>query len=76
MSAGKIMAELPRLTVAELRSVEQRIVELTSFRAIGGGCLSDADKGLRAGRIAGRYGSALTSFAVAANPLATRQRLP
>ena len=48
MSTREIIAELPRLTVAELRAVEQRIVELTSRET------TDAAKGLRAARIAGR----------------------
>ena len=43
MSTREIIAELPRLTVAELRAVEQRIAELTS----------EASRGLRAERIAG-----------------------
>ncbi len=48
MSAREIIAELPRLTVAELRAVEQRIVELTSRQ------VTDASPGLRAERVAGR----------------------
>ena len=48
MSTREIIAELPRLTVAELLAVEQRIVELTS------GQMTDAGKGLRAARIEGR----------------------
>jgi hypothetical protein len=48
MSTREIIAELPRLTVAELRAVEQRIVELTSRET------SDAATGLRPARIAGR----------------------
>ncbi len=48
MSTREIIAELPRLTVAELRAVEQRIVELTSRET------TDAAKGLRAACIAGR----------------------
>ena len=48
MSAREIIAELPRLTVAELHAVEQRIVELTTRQT------SDAGSGLRAERVAGR----------------------
>jgi hypothetical protein len=48
MSTREIMAELPRLTVAELRAVEQRIFELTSRQT------TDAGPGLHAERIAGR----------------------
>jgi hypothetical protein len=54
MSVREIIAELPGLTVAELHAVERRIVELTSLRTIGGNRPSDADKGLRVERIAGR----------------------
>jgi len=54
MSAREIIAELPRLTVAELHTVERRIVELTSLRTTGASPLSDANKGLRAERIEGR----------------------
>jgi hypothetical protein len=53
MSAREIIAQLPGLTVAELRAVEQRIVELTSLRTSGSRA-SDAAEGLRAERIAGR----------------------
>ncbi len=48
MSTREIIAELPRLTVAELQAVGQRIAELTSRQA------TDAGSGLRAERIAGR----------------------
>ena len=48
MSTREIIAELPRLTVAELRAVEERVIELTSRQT------TDAAKGLRAERIAGR----------------------
>ena len=48
MSTREIIAELPRLTVAELHAVEQRIVELTTRQT------SDAGSGLRAERVAGR----------------------
>lgn len=54
MSAREIIAELPRLTVAELYAVEQRIVELTSLRTTGASRLSAADNGLHTERIAGR----------------------
>jgi hypothetical protein len=47
MSAREIIAELPRLTVAELHSVAQRIDELTSHQT------TDAGTGLHAERIAG-----------------------
>jgi hypothetical protein len=46
MSTREILAELPRLSVAELRAVEQRIVELTSGQS------TDTTTGLRAERIA------------------------
>ena len=48
MSTREIIAELPRLAVADLQAVERRIVELTSRQTTG------AAKGLRAARIAGR----------------------
>ena len=48
MSTREIIAELPRLTLAELHTVEQRIAELTSHQRTG------AAVGLRAERIAGR----------------------
>ncbi len=48
MSTREIIAELPRLTVAELQAVEQRIIELTSRK------MTDAGGGLHAERIAGR----------------------
>ena len=48
MSTRQIIAELPRLTVAELHAVGQRIAELTSRQT------TDAGTGLRAERIAGR----------------------
>ena len=48
MSTREIIAELPRLTVAELHAVEQRIVELTSRQT------TDAGGALQAERIAGR----------------------
>lgn len=48
MSTREIIAELPRLTAAELHAVEQRIVELTSRQT------TEAGKGLRAERIGGR----------------------
>jgi hypothetical protein len=47
MSTREIIAELPRLTVAELRAVEQRIVELTARQTSGAG------SGLHTERIAG-----------------------
>ena len=47
MSTREIIAELPHLTFAELRAVEQRIVGLTSG-------VSHAARSLRAERIAGR----------------------
>ena len=47
MSTREIIAELPRLTVAELHAVGQRIVELTSRQT------TDAGRGLHAERIAG-----------------------
>ena len=46
MSTREIIAELPRLTLAELHAVEQRIAELSSRPTTG--------DGLRAERIAGR----------------------
>ena len=49
MSTREIIAELPRLTVAELHAVEQRIAELTSRQT------TDAGRGLRAERIAGHF---------------------
>ena len=48
MSTREIIAELPRLTLAELHAVEQRIAELTSRQQ------ASAAAGLRAERIAGR----------------------
>ena len=48
MSTRQIIAELPRLTAAELHAVGQRIAELTSRQT------TDAGTGLRAERIAGR----------------------
>ena len=48
MSTRQIIAELPRLTVAELQAVGQRIAELTSRQT------TDAGTGLHAERIAGR----------------------
>ena len=48
MSTRQIIAELPRLTVAELHTVGQRVAELTSRQT------NDAARGLRAERIAGR----------------------
>ena len=48
MSTREIIAELPRLTLAELHAVEQRIVELTSRQQ------TSAAARLRAERIAGR----------------------
>ncbi len=47
MSTREIIAELPRLTLAELHAVEQRIAVLTSRQTIG------ADTRLRAERVAG-----------------------
>jgi hypothetical protein len=47
MSTREIIAELPRLTLAELRAVEQRIAELTGRHTTGGVA------GLRVERIAG-----------------------
>jgi hypothetical protein len=44
MSTREIIAELPRLTLAELYAVEQRIAELTA----------QAGQGLHAERVAGR----------------------
>jgi hypothetical protein len=46
MSTREIIAELPRLTVAELQAVEQRIIELTSRQA------REAGAGLQVERIA------------------------
>ena len=48
MSTRQIIAELPRLTAAELHAVGQRIAELTSRQT------TDAGRGLRAERVAGR----------------------
>ena len=48
MSTRQIIAELPRLTVAELHAVGQRIAELTSRQT------ADGSTGLRAERVAGR----------------------
>ena len=48
MSTREIIAELPRLTSADLHAVGQRIVELTSRQT------TDAGNRLRAERIAGR----------------------
>ena len=48
MSTREIIAELPRLTLAELHAVEQRIAELTSRHTTG------ATTKLHAERIAGR----------------------
>ena len=48
MSTREIIAELPRLTLAELHAVEQRIAELTSRQP------TNAAVGLHADRIAGR----------------------
>ena len=48
MSTREIIAELPRLTLAELHAVEQRIAELTSRQQ------TSAAAGLRVERIAGR----------------------
>lgn len=48
MSTREIIAELPRLTLAELHAVAKRIAELTASRA------ADRTKGLHAERIAGR----------------------
>ena len=48
MSTREIIAELPRLTLAELHAVEQRIAELTASR------VADGTTGLHAERIAGR----------------------
>ena len=48
MSTREIIAELPRLMFAEIHAVGQRIAELTSRQT------TDADRGLRAERIAGR----------------------
>jgi hypothetical protein len=48
MSTRKIIAELPRLTPAELHAVGQRIAELTSRQT------NDTAEGLHAERIAGR----------------------
>ena len=48
MSTREIIAELPRLTLAELHAVEQRIVELTSRQT------TDAGTGLHAERVSGR----------------------
>ena len=47
MSTREIIAELPRLTVAELHAVGQRIAELTTRQT------TEAATGLRAERIAG-----------------------
>jgi hypothetical protein len=54
MSTREIIAELPHLTLAELRVVEQRIVELTSRAATGADSLPDANRGLRVERNAER----------------------
>ena len=48
MSTREIIAELPRLTLAELHAVEKRITELTSRQTTG------AATGLHAERVAGR----------------------
>ena len=48
MSTREIIAELPRLTLAELHAVEQRIAELTSRQT------TSAAGGLHAERVAGR----------------------
>jgi hypothetical protein len=48
MSTRDIIAELPRLPVADLQEIEQRIRELTSSQSGG------AEAGLHAERIAGR----------------------
>ena len=47
MSTRDIIAELPRLTVAELHAVGQRIAELTARQT------ADAARGLHAERVAG-----------------------
>ena len=47
MSTREIIAELPRLTLAELHAVEQRIAELTAGRP------ADTATGLHAERVAG-----------------------
>ena len=49
MSTREIIAELPRLTAAELRAVEQRIAELTTSRTTGDGLALRAER--RAGRL-------------------------
>lgn len=48
MSTREIMAELPRLTIAELHAVGQRVAELASRKT------TDSALGLRAERVAGR----------------------
>ena len=48
MSTREIIAELPRLTLAELHAVEQRIADLIARRAANGAT------GLHAERMAGR----------------------
>ena len=48
MSTREIIAELPRLTLAELHAVEQRIAELIARRGTNGAT------GLHAERMAGR----------------------
>ena len=48
MSTREIIAELPRLTFAELHAVEQRIAELIARRATNGA------RGLHAERMSGR----------------------
>ncbi len=47
MSTREIIAELPRLTLAELHAVEQRIAELTGRRTV------ETTAGLHAERVAG-----------------------
>lgn len=51
MSAREILAELSRLTPAELRAVERRILELTSSAPT---IPSGAGEGMRAERLGGR----------------------
>ena len=48
MSTREIIAELPRLTAAELHTVERRIADLTCRQT------TDAGTGLHAERVAGR----------------------
>ena len=48
MSTREIIAELPRLTLAELHAVEQRIAELTSLQT------TEVGSGLHAERITGQ----------------------